>query len=1226
MRIRHLLIAGIALAFALVAARLVVLEVRAAQGERLDRFQLDVGRVSRDAASLLVLSQDYLLHHSPRAGRQWHAVHAELARSLPQLSGELPEMQRYVDALGGVAQGLPAVFDTLESAAGAADRAAVQPRLEMLADHLVAETRRISDGAFDLAERLGDVRRARALTDRRVTIASMAAFATLTLAISFVGVRRVLRPIAGLEAAAQAMRSGALGARSAYRGRDELGNLSRAFDTMAEKLEEHTASLETSRSLLARTGRLAGVGGWMVDLGSGVVEWSDQTCLLHDVPPGHRPSLDEAVGFYAPEARPTIAHAVEQAMATGGGWDLELPLITATGRRLWVRVIGEVEMAHGKPARLVGAFQDVSARRALEAALRQQNEVVSSVLENLPCGLSVFNAELELVASNSAYRRLLDFPDTLFRDRMPRFEDFIRYNAQRGEYGNGDVESVVREIVERARAPAVAHRFERTRPNGVPLEIRGAPMPGGGFVTTYSDISERKRAEQVLQVRERLLQLVLDSVPGPVAHWDADLRCTVANHACREWLGLDPQQMVGRTHRELLGADATELNAPHLRAALRGEAQRLERSRVIPDGRTRHYVLQYVPDRDADEVRGFISVVMDVTELKGIQHQLELRTRQAEHANLAKSRFLANMSHEIRTPMNAVIGLSYLLGQTALDSQQADFLAKIGLSSKTLLALINDVLDVSKIEAGELMIERAPFDLRGLLHDLADVMQIQAQAKGIGFEIDAPDDLPSALEGDATRLQQILTNLASNAIKFTAHGGVGVRVRRLAATTPQGVRLGFAVRDSGIGIEPRLQHRLFEPFAQADASTTRRFGGTGLGLSIVKQLCERMGGSVSLTSSPGAGSEFCVELEFARGAADARAPSASAVPPAGQRSLAGLRVLVADDSEINLFVARHILELEGAQVTVVGNGEEAYQELRAGPEAFDVVLMDVQMPVLDGYKATRCNRKDLGLKRLPIIALTAAALVSERRRAMVSGMNDFITKPFDPPALVRCILHHVTPHAQASATSPPRGCETQASDAAAWPQIDGIDAAEASARLSGDAALFRSMLGRLLKEFTDVGMPAGASGAESLAACGARMHKLRGSAGMLGAKTIQQLAAAAEAACRGGEAARAAELAAQVMASLQALRASAAPALAEAPAPGAEAGHDVADASTDPQVLHDLVGLLRENDLSALDRFSAASAQLRRRLGSKETYDAVRANVENLQFSEAARTLEALLV
>ena len=269
------------------------------------------------------------------------------------------------------------------------------------------------------------------------------------------------------------------------------------MDITQRKIDEQ--ALRDSEAFLDRAGRIAGVGGWIVDLLHGEVVWSDQTCRIHEVEPGHRPSVDETYSYYPSEARATMEDAVRQSLSDGNAWDLELPLVTARGRPVWVRVIGEVESDDGVPVRLVGALQDVTERRALDAELRRGHELMAGILENLPCGLSVYDGDLRLVAHNSQYRRLLDLPDALFESGEVTFERVLRFNAARGEYGPGDGEAIVASILEQVRHPVAEHSFERARPDGVTLEIRGAPMPAGGFVTTYSDVSTRKQAELLLK-------------------------------------------------------------------------------------------------------------------------------------------------------------------------------------------------------------------------------------------------------------------------------------------------------------------------------------------------------------------------------------------------------------------------------------------------------------------------------------------------------------------------------------------------------------------------------------------------------------------------------------------------------------------------------------------------------------------------------------------------------
>jgi CheY-like chemotaxis protein len=337
--------------------------------------------------------------------------------------------------------------------------------------------------------------------------------------------------------------------------------------------------------------------------------------------------------------------------------------------------------------------------------------------------------------------------------------------------------------------------------------------------------------------------------------------------------------------------------------------------------------------------------------------------------------------------------------------------------------------------------------------------------------------------------------------------------------------------------------------------------------------------------------------------------------------LLGVRVLVVDDSDINLDVTKRILELEGAEVRLACNGLEALELLRADPRAIDVVLMDVQMPVLDGHDATRRIRLELKLESLPIIALTAGALSSECQRATTAGMDDYIVKPFDAQALVSSILRHV---------KPARGHLTRHFDAAPqarvqaaepWLEIEGIDSSDARARLSDDFGLFRSMLKRLFDEFSDVAIPTVARDPVALAVHAGRMHKLRGSAGMLGAKAIQQLAGEAEAACAAGAVERAAQLATKLATQLQQLHRHAAPAFMGGRAQAEEAVLP-GGGELEKQALADFIALLRGQSLSAMDRFTSISPQLRRSL-STGSYELVRDHIENLQFSDAAEALEA---
>ncbi len=346
--------------------------------------------------------------------------------------------------------------------------------------------------------------------------------------------------------------------------------------------------------------------------------------------------------------------------------------------------------------------------------------------------------------------------------------------------------------------------------------------------------------------------------------------------------------------------------------------------------------------------------------------------------------------------MNAVLGLAQLLQQQPLDSEQMTMVRHIREAGDTLLHLINDILDFSKIEAGQLKVDRQPFQLSAVVEHVDRLLHPAAASKGLYLQFEAlPVDL-GPLFSDALRLEQVLINLTSNAIKFTEKGGVAVKIVAQANDDPTKLLLRFEVRDTGIGIHQDALGDLFQAFNQADSGITRRFGGTGLGLAISKRIVELLGGTIGVESQEGKGSTFwfVIPFEMSAMAIFSREPKPSGESPA-YSSLAGLRVLAVDDSQINLMVLERALLALGVQVTLAGDGLQALQALRNAPDGFDLVLMDVQMPVMDGLTATREIRQDPALAALPVIALTAGVLPDEQQAALAAGVSDFLNKPLD---------------------------------------------------------------------------------------------------------------------------------------------------------------------------------------------------------------------------------------
>ena len=384
---------------------------------------------------------------------------------------------------------------------------------------------------------------------------------------------------------------------------------------------------------------------------------------------------------------------------------------------------------------------------------------------------------------------------------------------------------------------------------------------------------------------------------------------------------------------------------------------------------------------------------------------------EAERANSAKSEFLANMSHEIRTPMNAIIGMLHLLMKTQLEERQRSYAQKIQAAGKSLLGVINDILDFSKIEAGKLSVEVVPLALRTVLDNTLSLFQQPCREKGIGLELDCAANVPDALLGDPVRLGQVLNNIMGNAVKFTQTGSVSLRVEleRGPGSPGASAQIRFTVRDTGIGISPEQSKNLFKAFSQADSSTTRKFGGTGLGLVISKSLVELMGGRITLESEPGKGTEIRFSMEFALnpnaqpGERDAQA-SISQMEADAAEVLRWRRILLVEDNLINQEVAVELLESVGVKLTVAEDGVAALEAISASPDPFECILMDLQMPVMDGYEATARIRRLDRYRNTPIIAMTAHAMVSEKDRCLAAGMNDHIGKPFDVEALYATLV------------------------------------------------------------------------------------------------------------------------------------------------------------------------------------------------------------------------------
>ncbi len=1121
------------------------------------------------------------------------------------------------------------------------------------------------------------------------------------------------------------------------------------LDITARKEAERR--LQDGRRLLTRIEGLAGVGGWSLDLETQTLSFSEGLAPLFGHSLEAQKGLAELLMHFDDGDRARLQAAIDQAMASGQGWDMELAADAEEGGADWLRSVGELERLDGGGTRLVGAFADISTRKLLEARTERSNQVLRSVLDNLPCGLSVFGADLRLLAENHQFRELLGFPDELFANGAARFEDIIRFNGRRGEYGSGsEVPEVVEQIIERARHPS-AHQFERARPNGVTLEVRGSPLPGGGFVTTYVDISERKQLEAAREQASALLRAVLESLPCGLAFIDADANIVLSNQRFWDQLGIARHEIPGevvpvsrqvelswargdygdtpletaiamamgrvqvalrepfvwervqqqdgtimevRSNPAPHGLVATYTDVTELRSAvrdrlsaetlLRGAIDTVNEAFVLYDpqdrllfcnekyrqmyatsadlivpGTTFEAIIragaergqyaaaigrvdEWVAERMAAHRRADTSLVQSLDDGRWVRvverrmadgHTVGFRiditdlvqaTQAAEQASEAKSRFLANMSHEIRTPMNAILGMLQLLQRTPLDGRQRDYTSKIDGAARSLLSLLNDILDFSKVEAGKMELDLHPFSIDALLADLEAVLAASRGEKALRLTFARDPQLPAWLQGDALRLKQVLINLGSNAIKFTPSGEVRIQLR--SGGLSQGLQaLEIAVTDTGIGIAPEHQQQIFAGFSQAEASTTRRFGGTGLGLAISQRLVRLMGGELALDSAPGQGSRFHFELHLAVAEAPAEEARPQRQQPGAAGRLAGMRLLVVEDNLNNQQVAQELLQDEGAQVELAGNGQIALDRLQlmaAQGAGFDAVLMDVQMPVMDGFTATREIRKRPEWAGLPVIAMTANAMASDRADCLVAGMNEHIGKPFDLDALV-ALLRRLTGRSEVVAPSPvpdvdlPQALVQQAAQA-------GLDLPGAISRLMGKHGLYVRMARSFAASATL--LPAELRSAAGQAAAAALLHGFKGLAGTIGAERLAQMARHGEELLRDSgrlELQFIDELELQMNRSCKALLETATQLEAAlGPAPSPERNTlDVAAARTGLKALAVLLGA---SDLEALD----ALETLRRQHGASldpALLEALDEAVAELNFSAASQCCAKLL-
>jgi PAS domain S-box-containing protein len=632
-----------------------------------------------------------------------------------------------------------------------------------------------------------------------------------------------------------------------------------------------------------------------------------------------------------------------------------------------------------------------------------------------------------------------------------------------------------------------------------------------GVLSVIQDITERNRAELEITIQKAYLEQLFEASTEAIAFINENDRVERINSQFTAIFGFPSNEVIGKSLDETIIPPSHREEGKAVKFEIKkGRHIFHETVRQCKDGSLLDVSVTGMPISIEGKDAGVYAIYRDISSQKKAEQELKKAKTAAEEATRAKSDFLANMSHEIRTPLNAIIGLSHLAKETQLTPQQLDYQEKIHASAYTLLRLIDDILDFSKIEAGKLDLERISFNLGEVLERMSSIISVKSNEKGIGFSLHVQDSIPNYLRGDALRLEQVLLNLTSNAVKFTSKGEVSVAVELVEESEQEAV-LQFIISDTGIGMSPEQVEQLFQPFHQADFSITRKYGGTGLGLAICRRLLEMMGSEIQVQSTLGLGSKFIFMVRFEKAECGGAEIIAGISKELAKELLVGRRILLVEDNDTNLQVARELLEQVGLEVVSAANGLEAVA--LAAKERFDGILMDLQMPVMDGLTATREIRKGSFPPDLPILAMTANVMVADREECLAAGMNDHIAKPIKPAILYETLVRRFRPdvdvngHLNNRKTLQPVSLEATGD----LPRLEGIDVQAGLDAVNSNWKLYMKLLYifhnryQHIKEEIQTELECGnLSVAQRLA------HTIKGVAGTVGAKRLSDISAQLE--------------------------------------------------------------------------------------------------------------------